>query len=489
VWSTLNEGDSVKTLKKMGYKQATAICQLLLRFKNSRSCEGLKKHARSRLDKMMPVLILMIAKEQDPVYLMKKMLQLMQSIVRRSAYLALLLEKPEALAYLIRIAKESEWILKQICTYPILLDELLSPPLLPEVIDKDNLENELNMRMHWLAETDLEGQMDHLRQFKLACFLHLAIIELLNIQTQIDIPLVLNDVTEIILTKIYDLSLDFMIRHYHLKETADELKQKIPFGIIAYGKVGARELNYASDLDLVFLYGSQDLEYEEKDQKLNHAEFSLRLAQRIIHMLSTHTSAGTLYDVDVRLRPGGSAGLLVSHSDAFGKYLHEHAWTWEHQALVKARLVVGPKTLVCDFEKLRTEILTKDREAAILRNEINLMREKMQSQFIHKKNEFKTIKRCLADIEFIVQYFMLLYSRDNPSLLIQRSTVQILNQLRADHLIDRQVFDKLKRAHMHYQMLIRHKILQPAFDFSEDELFGTYAHDVDDIWRKIFTDR
>ncbi len=488
IWSCLDENETKKSLEKMGYKEADTIQHLLLQFKESRSCQRLKKHAISRLDKIMRVIIMMIAKKNNQVLLMTRMLRLMQSIARRSAYLALLLEKPQALAYLINIAQESEWVLEQICTYPVLLDELLSPPLLREVIDKSMLEHELEQRINWLPVNDLEGQMDHLRQFKLACFLHVATLEIFKTQKSIDIPHVLNDITEVILTKVYDLSLDFMLSHYGIKENANEMKQKIPFGIIAYGKVGARELNYASDLDLVFLYDMVDDKGIESHQKtMTAADFSLRLAQRIIHMLSTHTASGTLYEVDVRLRPAGSAGLLVSPILAFAKYLREQAWTFEHQALVKARMVAGPQILEAAFEELRAEILTKKRSPEILRNEISEMRLKMHEQHRQqRKNELKLEKGGLTDIEFIVEYFMLSKSRECPSLLTQRSSVPLLQLLIDYQLMETNDATGLISAYTHYQMLLRRKICQPDFEIGSDAQLQTHLQNVRDIWNKIF---
>jgi glutamate-ammonia-ligase adenylyltransferase len=218
------------------------------------------------------------------------------------------------------------------------------------------------------------------------------------------------------------------------------------------------------------------------------ADFSLRLAQRMIHMLSTHTASGTLYEVDVRLRPLGSAGLLVSHFNAFKKYLHENAWTFEHQALVKARMVVGADEFKNAFDDLRTEILIVCRDPIFLRKEIKLMREKMQEQhrIQAKKQDLKTISGGLADIDFIVQYAVLRYAARFPRLLNERASVNILQLLSDYRLMPEKDVFLLMQAYSEYQMLMRRKILQPEFDLRAQEGLQHHLAQVQAIWREIF---
>ncbi|MBS0287590.1 MAG: bifunctional [glutamate--ammonia ligase]-adenylyl-L-tyrosine phosphorylase/[glutamate--ammonia-ligase] adenylyltransferase [Proteobacteria bacterium] len=486
IWFNLNEPETPRHLEKMGYHDAFKIQQLLLNFRESRTCQNLKKHASVRLDKIMPVLIAKIAKQDNAALVIERMLRFMQSIAKRSAYLALLLENPKALDYLINIAQKSEWVFAKICDYPVLIDELLSPPFLGEMLDKSHLEKELDLRMNWLSPMDLEGQMDHLRQFKLAYYLQIALLEMDEKYTKNDLMTILNNIVEVILNKVYELSLEFMIRHYQLTVSTSQLKEKMPFGIVAYGKLGARELSYQSDLDLVFLYDMQAEDVLESQNKfISNEEFSLRLAQRIIHILSTHTSAGTLYEVDVRLRPGGSAGLLVSSFGAFKKYLHEQAWTWEHQALVKARLVVGPNNLAIAFENLRQEILTKARSKVALKQEISKMREKMHEQHRFIRNEIKMVKGGFADVDFIAQYYMLLKAHDFPHLIKQRSALGILQELLANKLIDKNEATMLIQALLAYQKHIRRKIFQDQ-DMHQDQELSAHLENVRVLWQRIF---
>lgn len=489
LWSQIDDPGAPKILQSLGYFPGEEAQIKLMQFKNSRLCQNLKKHASTRLDKMMPLVISMVAATNPSIVLLSKMLRFVQSLVRKSAYLALLIERPNALAYLIKLCDASEWILEQLCAYPVLLDELLSPPSWKEISEKEFLAKALEVRMRWLANDDLESQMDRLREFKLACYLHFAAHEIFEKEI-IDIPLAINELTEVILAKIYELSLQFMISHYQLKENVQKIKEKISFGIVAYGKLGAKELNYASDLDLVFLYAAKDEEVVLQGRvALNAGEFSLRLAQRIIHMLSTHTTSGKLYEVDVRLRPGGSAGLLVSQFPAFRKYLFVHAWTFEHQALVKARVVVGSSIIKKHFEKLRTQILFLRRDPVILKKDIKEMREKMLSQWHSKENILKQGAGGLADIEFIVQYAVLHWANAYPLLSSKRNTIKILQQLSDYQLLSEAEAELLVTAYLDYQQIIRRKILQPEYDFINQPILSHHQQAVIALWDHVFNEK
>jgi len=462
LWTNLEDKEAAITiLQKMGYEEPMLAYEQISKFKSSRLIQSLKKQASVRLDNVMPALLSLLAKEVSALALLERMLRLLRSIVRRSAYLALLIEKPHMLKFLVTICGASEWILMQICSYPVLLDELLSPPTWQELTSRKYLEKTLSLRMKWLDANDLESQMEHLRQFKLGCFLSLAALELLTEQSM-DVTLALSDITEVILHQVYHISLDFMIKHYAIQESVEAISQQVPFGIIAYGKLGARELNYASDLDLVFLFETTD-ENKVIQGKIafTPAEFSLRLAQRIIHMLNVPTATGVLYEVDVRLRPGGSAGLLVSHLNAYRLYLHQHAWTWEHQALIKARCIIGPENLRKGFEQCRIDALKQQRSKTHLAKDIEQMREKMHE---HRANsarlDLKSMPGGIADIEFAVQFLVLLHAYDYPELLEVRSTVNLLPLLAELGLLEKKMTQDLLAIYNQYQVCVRRHILQ-----------------------------
>lgn len=487
LWSELHDKEAaVATLQKMGFVQAVEIWEQLRLFKQSRLIQSLKKQASDRLDDVVPALLVLLAKESAPFILLGRMLRLLRSIVRRSAYLALLIERPQILKYLVDICGASEWILTQICSYPVLLDELLSPPSWEEMTSRHYLEQMLADRMKWIDANDLEAQMENLRQFKLGCFLSLAALELLT-EEPLDIAMALSEITDVILTEVYYISLEFMRKHYEIPDTLEDIIQQVPFGIIAYGKLGTRELNYASDLDLVFLFDAKD---ESKILQgriaLTPAEFSLRLAQRIIHMLNVPTATGVLYQVDVRLRPGGSAGLLVSHLNAYRNYLHRHAWTWEYQALVKARAIIGPKLLRKHFEECRSEVLRVNRPSEQLAKDIQQMREKMQEHLpFSNKIDLKMMPGGIADIEFIVQYLVLKFAHAFPELLTERSPVSLLPLLSELMLLEKNNAAQLLSIYNQYQVCLRRNILQSE---NQDERisFDKEQQRVQKIWEAVF---
>lgn len=486
LWSELHDKDaSITTLSKMGYIEAEETWAQLQLFKQSRLVQSLKKLARVRLDQVVPALLVLLVKEPTSLLLLTRMLRLLRSIVRRSAYLALLIEKPQVLKYLVNICGASEWILTQICSYPVLLDELLNPPLWEEMTNRAYLEQALKERLQWVAENDLESQMEHLRQFKLGCFLSMAAIELLNSQSQ-DVALVLSDITEVILKQVYYISLQFMIQHYQFNESIETLVALVPFGIVAYGKLGARELNYASDLDLVFLFETKDeSKVIQGKVALTPAEFSLRLAQRIIHMLNVPTATGVLYEVDVRLRPGGSAGLLVSHLSAYRNYLHQHAWTWELQALVKARCIIGPSALIEGFEACRKQVLSVKRSPLLLAKDIAQMREKLHEHRSVKQLDVKSMPGGIADIEFIVQYLVLAFAHGYPTLLTERSTTSLLAKLADFRLLEQETAQTLLFIYVQYEIYLRRHILQAQSDDVRDRFEKERAR-VQSIGEHIF---
>lgn len=486
LWSELFDKESaIATLQKMGFSQAEEIWEQLRLFKQSRLIQSLKKQASARLNEVVPALLILLEKEPSPLVLLDRMLRLMRAIVRRSAYLALLIERPQVLKYLVNICGASEWILMQICSYPVLLDELLSPPSWEEMTSRIYLEQMLADRMKWIDANDLESQMEHLRQFKLGCFLSLAALELLTEQS-LDIAMALSDITEVILTEVYYISLEFMLKHYEIKASLQDVIQQVPFGIVAYGKLGERELNYASDLDLVFLFEARDeSQILQGKVALTPAEFSLRLAQRIIHMLNVPTATGVLYEVDVRLRPGGSAGLLVSSLSSYQNYLEHHAWTWELQALVKARAIIGPKSLQKSFEQCRAQALSLKRSSTLLAKEIEQMREKMHEHRSSKHIDLKSMPGGIADIEFIVQYLVLKFAHQYPQLLKEHSTLNLLPLLGECKLLEKNIASELLSIYSQYQVCLRRTILQSAIN---DELpsFAKERQRVQKIWEQVF---
>lgn len=450
-------------------------------FKESALVRGLKAKARSRLDQVIPVVLNIIVQSEAPDILLARTLKFLRSIARRSAYLAFLIEKEGALTYLLKVFEKSEWINSMLCQYPVLLDEILTPISIAQIHSKLFWQQDLNQKMKGVKQEDLEQQMEKLRQFKLGGFLSIALHERLA-KKEVDVSLALNHLVEVILEKAYFLCLQFILQNYNLKKPINEMLDKFPFALIAYGKLGAKELSYLSDLDLVFLYDDSSSLLEKEIQGV---EALVRLAQRMIHMLSTQTLSGKLFDIDVRLRPGGSAGMLVGSVSGFQQYLTNQAWVWEHQALVNARFILGAPALQEKFEAIRKNTLAFLRNQDTLKKSIGEMRQKMLSNQCKPIWNIKTVPGGMVDIEFIVQYIVLYCAHQYPHLAEQYGTLNILMALRRTHLLSEKDLEVLISAYAYYQYLQNDRLLQPDEKTNQEEI-SAYQQQVMALWHKIF---
>jgi len=490
LWLKLKHNEEIiKIFSDLGFLHPNEACQILCQFKQSNLCQNIQKRAKSRLDKLMPRIIFSVAQYDESQTLLTRVIRFIRAIARRSAYLALLIEQPKLLDYLLEIIQRSEWILDTICAYPVLLDELISPYSLEQMTDRAFLEQELSQRLTHVMANDLESQMERLRQFKLVMFLYVAVCELKDENCALKVVQALNLIAETILQKVTQLSFEFVVRHYQLVEPLEHVKLKMNFGVVAYGQLGAGEMHYGSDLDLVFLYVpfEKNLQFQGR-QNLSASDLGMRLAQRIIHMLNAQTPSGVLYHVDVRLRPDGSAGLLVSSFLSYQKYLSSQAWTYEHQALVKARCVVGSSALKHDFNELRRRILCQERDPMQLKADIQQMRAKMiKYRSFSEVTQVKSMQGGLADIDFIAQYYVLFCANVHPAMSEEQSSMKILEKLSQISLLDKNMALKLTNAYQYYQKLNRCTLLSGA-DMDPPKL-NNYATEVYSIWQAVFCDK
>ncbi|MEJ2508273.1 MAG: bifunctional [glutamate--ammonia ligase]-adenylyl-L-tyrosine phosphorylase/[glutamate--ammonia-ligase] adenylyltransferase [Gammaproteobacteria bacterium] len=397
----------------------------------SHSYRALGAQGRARMDRLMPLLLGAVGAVDNPDTTLKRATQLLESIARRTAYLSLLVENPMALSQLVKLVAASPWIAKYLGQHPLLLDELLDPRSLYIAPTKEELLGDLRERLAGLPPDDLELNMEALRHFKQANVLRVAAADLAGALPLMKVSDHLTWIAEAVVDEVLELAWRHMVeRHGRPVCTADgELCDK-GFAVVAYGKLGGIELGYGSDLDLVFLHGGEDEQAETTGEKpVALSVFFARLGQRIIHILTSQTTAGVLYDVDMRLRPSGASGLLVSGLGSFTEYQHNRAWTWEHQALVRARVVAGDPTIARGFEALRRDVLSRRREREALRREVVEMRERMReanSRDAPGLFDLKQGRGGIADIEFMVQYGVLSWACDHPNLLVHTDNVRLL---------------------------------------------------------------
>lgn len=466
---------SLKILHSIGFEHADAVLSKLMDFKHSYRCRQMDATAQQRLDNLLPIVLALIGKTANPEVTLERMIHLLDSILRRSVYMVLLLENPKTLKWLVKLFDLSDWVADHIARYPSLLEELLNAKPMLQAVSASELEDELRQTLLSIPEEDLEGQMEALRLFKQRQVLKVAASDLENQLPLMKVSDHLTFTAQTILRQVQELAgKEVTFKHADLEQPHFENQ----FAIIAYGKLGGIELSYSSDVDLVFLH----------DNPPGNDEFTIRLAKRIIHMLSTRMSNGILYKVDTRLRPSGSAGLMVSGIDAFIDYQKNSAWTWEHQALVRARVISGPEEMVRKFDACRAEILSSRRDLDELRQQVSEMRLKMKESHEVKETDSFDVKQGdggIADIEFLVQFAVLAWSADYPSLMKWPDNIRILETIADEGLIEAEDVSALIDAYQDYRAIIHNATLRGTSTLVSDDSFVPYRELINRLWNEV----
>jgi glutamate-ammonia-ligase adenylyltransferase len=421
---------STDELAELGFDDAEGLAGSLRALFASKRVQRLQAEGRERLDRFMPLLIAACAEDAHPDEALARALPLVTAVARRSAYLLLLIENPPALADLARLCGASPWIAELLTAHPALLDELLDRASLYSAPERDSLQAELRQQTARLNHDDLEGHMQALRYFKASQVLRVAASELAGRLPLMKVSDKLSFIAEVCLEQVVALAWSQLTARYG--EPARE-GTGTAFAILAYGKLGGIELSYASDLDLVFIFDADTGACTNGERAIDNATFYTRLGQRIIHILETRMNFGQLYEVDMRLRPSGASGLLVSSLAAFDRYQSSDAWTWEHQALVRARGVAGDPALLERIEALRRRVLCQQREEARLAQEVVSMRARMREHArVSPQDQELELKQGyggIVDIEFMVQYAVLAWAHREPALADWSDNVRILETL------------------------------------------------------------
>jgi glutamate-ammonia-ligase adenylyltransferase len=423
-----------------------------------------------------------------------RVLDLVDTVVRRTAYLALLFENPMALSQLVRLCHSSPWISNLLTRYPVLLDELLDARTLYVPLTKSQLEAELRERLAELPADDLEAHMEALRHFKQTNVLRVAAADVTGAVPLMRVSDQLTWIAEVVVEEVLELAWNHLVaKHGRPLCSADGEVCDKGFAVIAYGKLGGIELGYGSDLDLVFVHAAESDELDtDGEQPIAVPTFFARLGQRIIHILTSQTPSGVLYEVDMRLRPSGASGLLVSSLGAFERYQREQAWTWEHQALVRARAVAGDAGVGERFVAIRRDVLSREREPSLLRREVREMRERMReaNTKAHTPEEFdlKQDPGGIADIEFMVQYGVLAWARAHPQLLTYTDNIRILDGFAEEGLLPSAECALLADAYRAYRAAgHRQTLLEQAAVVSAAD-FGEYRARVTALWDELMAD-
>lgn len=491
VWRQGVAGTDVRDiLIQAGYDAPDEALEHILRLRDSAACRHLTAQGRERLDYLMPLLFAAVAQAERPTLTLQRVLGLLEKIARRTAYLALLAENTVVLSQLVKLCAASSWISRQLARFPLLLDELLDPRALYAPLARADLQHELAGTVARVDADDLEQQMEVLRHFKETNVLRVAAADVEGVYPLMVVSDHLTEIAEISLAEVLRLARGHLtVRHGAPLCRAGGETFEPGFAIIGYGKLGGIELGYGSDLDLVFLYQSADEELGTQGAKpLDNAVFFARLGQRIIHMATAHTPSGVLYEVDMRLRPSGASGLLVSNVAAFAEYQRRDAWTWEHQALVRARVVAGDPAVAAEFEAVRREVLSQPRDREALRREVREMRQRMRDELGQRdpaRFDLKQDSGGIADIEFMVQYGVLAWACDFPELLRYTDNIRLLQGMAGAGLMAKADAELLSNAYRAYRASVHKLTLQDEPALVAAEAFVELRAKVLRLWRAL----
>jgi glutamate-ammonia-ligase adenylyltransferase len=455
VWLFPRQEDSETLLRGAGYEDPAAVIRLLESHQQDPATRALSQVGRNRLDHVIPGLLAGAMRAARPTLVLGRLLDLIKTIQRRTVYLALLQENPDALTQLVTFAEASPWMVSYLMRHPVLLDELLDPRTLYMPPDRRALEDDINRRFDQIEPDELEHQMEALRVFKQANTLRVAAADIIGSLPLMRVSDHLSDIAAVALEQALALSWHHLTRRHGLPECQlDGGPLEQGFAVIGYGKLGGLELGYTSDLDLVFLHAGTGGETRGGGRPMDSVQFFARLGQRIIHVLSTQTSAGVLFETDMRLRPSGDGGPLVCHIDAWEAYQMEDAWTWEHQALVRARGICGDPALIRRFETVRRRVLARPRVKATLQREVVEMRERLRKEHTSRRRTDFNLKQDrggMVDIEFLVQYVILLMAQRNPQLLQWTDNVRQIQALSENGIIGDDMAHRLRMAYLTYR--------------------------------------
>jgi len=491
LWAIGAEFDQAyEVLQHNAFQQPEDVVRCLTGMRESSNYRHLSPRGRARLDHLIPLTLGAAAQTTQPTVAFLRVMTVLEAIGRRSSYYALLLEHPMALSQLVQLCAASPWLTTYVAQHPLLLDELLDPRFLYAPPDRAALAHEMSQLIQRVKEDDLESQMEVLRSFTQSNILKVAAADVSNALPLMKVSDHLTAIAEVVLNKVMKCAWQHLLQRYGGPIRHDAgVQRESRFAIIAYGKMGGYELGYGSDLDLVFLHDGDEIDgITDGDQSVPHSVFFARLAQRIIHMLRTQTPTGVMYDVDVRLRPSGASGLLVTSIASFAQYQNKEAWTWEHQALVRARFVAGAPTLHQAFERIRQQVLARERDPVTLQTEVREMRERMRQELASKRSEMFDIKQDrggIADIEFIVQYLVLRWAHQYPELLQWEDNMRLLASCKAIGVLQSEQADVLSHAYRNYRSEVHKRKLQnePAEVSSQD--YAEERRAVSQIWRDM----
>ncbi len=479
--------------RKFNAASAEPTAAALESYRGSPAYRRLDASGRRRIHRVFSAVLEYGAARPGAHELIARFIRVIEAIGARSAYLALLNEQPMALERLIQVCEISGFLARQIAEFPLLLDELIDARIFDEPPSREEFARQLELRMQKVATDEPEREVEALRQFQKAAIFAVALSDLTGRLPLMKVSDRLTDIAELIVQRCMALAWTQMTAVHGVPRcgpTSDRLRT-VNVAVIGYGKLGGLELGYGSDLDLVFVHDSRgEIQMTDAARPQDNGIFFLRLGQRIMHLLTMHSAAGRLYDVDMRLRPNGKGGFLITGLDAFERYQREEAWTWEHQALLRARAIGGDAGLCSDFENIRRRVLEQSVERDTLRDDIAQMRSRMRRELAKSRPGEFDIKQDaggIADIEFLVQYWVLAHARDAPELTRYSDNIRQLDALAARDVVPLEVTRELAEIYKTFRATVHRLTLEdPDARIAPATEFEAARGRVSEIWRTTF---
>ncbi|MBM4198642.1 MAG: bifunctional [glutamate--ammonia ligase]-adenylyl-L-tyrosine phosphorylase/[glutamate--ammonia-ligase] adenylyltransferase, partial [Gammaproteobacteria bacterium] len=481
-------------LAESGVAQATELARLFVDFRDSGPIRRLDVTGRRRLELLLPQLFAALESDDDILVMARRLLRVLEAIGGRSAYFALLNENPAARTRFVTVCRGGDFLVQQLAAHPLLLDELLDERALTEPPGRVELAADLEDRLARVDQHDPERLVEGLAQFKRAAVFRVAIADLSGSLPLMRVSDRLTDIAELIVERAMQQAWQQMTEQFGVpscRVTEESPPRTVEVCAVGCGKLGGIELGYGSDLDLVFLHDSEGAVQETLGERpLDNQIFFVRLAQRIVHILTVHSAAGRLYEVDVRLRPSGKGGMLITQIASFIEYQRSEAWTWEHQALLHARAVAGAPALRARFESARVRILGEFVRREQLREEVSSMRERMRRELSKSRDgqfDLKQDRGGIADIEFLAQYWALREGERYPAVVMFSDTIRQLETLASGDLVPQATVDVLTQAYRAYRRRNHHRSLREQSGLIARSEFAAERAAVARIWDETFT--